>query len=190
MEAAPERAEYLRSVIDPEPGAELSPVYAQAWADEERLFLFDSTERRRGPAGEAVQLTSGCLIAAPKRLSEVSLKASPKLNPILESLGASATGSAAIALEGDPEFSAQVTLYTRDPEAAQRLLEADIKQNFLRLLTSYDMQPTLRLGERFLLFANRRPQEDPTPLETLEAALRDVRQLYMRLKRRGENASL
>ncbi len=130
------------------------------------------------------QLVSVCMLVVPKK-SFVSLKASRKPHKVMEKLGASASGGVVVPFE-DAAFSEAVTVYARDIEATQAMLQAKACEILHRALYERTIAPTFLLGEKVLLFSHVARLDSPTPLESLERLATDLLSLYVVLGKRDE----
>jgi hypothetical protein len=149
------------------------------------LLLFDYLRTRRGPLGEAHKLISNCLLSTTETIAPLSLQANPRQDVRLENLGAAAAGGEIIRLEDDPEFSAAVTLYARDPKHVQDFLTAPLKRVILQIITRASdpaLRPSLRVGGQHLLLACSSDPNTPTPFEVIEGLTTDALSLYSALK--------
>ena len=179
LKPASERARRrLKRFLNLEGETAFGPVYRSALdvGAEERaaLILFEYTSSR---SGVAPQLTSGCMLSLPHEVSRVSLKVSRKLHRVLESLGASATGSQVVQFPADTDFGSKVTVYARAEEEARSVLSKPVRAVLQRALYTRGVEPTLLLGEKQLLFSYP-VAEGATELGALELLTTDLLSLY------------
>lgn len=182
LEDARERAGKLRGFLNLSPEVQLAPLYRSRLGivpdgRAATLYLFDYQTTRSGPAGEVAQLTSAALLNVPHPVSSVALKALRRQHKVLERLTASASGSDIVPFD-DADFSAQVTVYARDAEAARKLLGPAARDVLKRAFFERGISPTLLIGEQQLLFSVSAPLEEPTPLGVLELLITDLLSLY------------
>lgn len=182
---AADREPLLRELLNV--GESVQPIYSLTFNQQDSVLLFDYHDV---PAGSVAQTVSAALITVPYALADVSLRASKKLDKVLESLGASATGGQLVQVANDQNFNDQVTVYARDAVSATRLLRAPLRRCLLRALCDRDTKPTFLLGERHLLLSNRAPQDKPTPMNVVEAMLIDILSLYAALRAGSREAQL
>ena len=157
------------------------PIKGLLLSSGEHLVYFDYYESRNGPLGSVKHITSVCMLSVPKALANISVKASRKLSPILESLGASAIGGTVLSLNDDAAFTQAITLIANKPELVTTLLTPIVKRLLHKALYERRAEPTFLLGEHHLLFLNKKLEHDPTPLETLELFSSDLLSLYSAL---------
>lgn len=153
------------------------------------LYMFDYTSPKANVVSDARQLTGGCMLSVPKDLSDVSLKVSRRLHKVLESLAASATGSAIIRFPDAPEFNEAVTVYSRDEAGAKRLLTKPARDILQRALYEREANPTFLMGERQLLFTASADANDANRLRPIEMLSADLLTLYAVFKQ-GSGKSL
>ncbi len=175
------QAARLRDLLDLEPETEVGPVYGLELSSHQTSLFFDYRDARSGPTGQVSTLVSGCTLSARDPITSISLRASQKLHPVLESLGASSIGGAVVALD-DAEFDRKVSLFARDASAARHLLSSAVKKALLSVLYTKTLEPTLLVGERDLVATNRSRDDDPTDLIALEALAINLLTLYGALK--------
>ena len=183
LSEANERVSKLRQFLNLAPSTVFGPVYRtyieMGDAHEVGLYLFEYTPHRQNPAAEAEGLTSVCMLAVYHEISPIPLKALRKRHRVLESIDASATGSAVVSFnEVDEAFDKEVTVFARDEEVAHRLLGAGTRTLLKRALCEREIAPTFLLGERQLFFTHAAPATQPTPLSTLETLATDLLSLY------------
>lgn len=171
----------IRDLLNLEGNATFGPIYMLELDASRRLYLFDYHEGRSGPSGNVSQTTSVCLMRLREPFMTLSLKASRKLNRVLESLGASASGGQTVTVPDDPAFNEQVTVFARDPEAARALLVPPLRELLVKTLCTREAKPTFLLGERHLLLSNRAPSDEPTSMAVIEELLTDLLSLYTAL---------
>lgn len=152
---------------------------ALAGAREAKLYFFDyEASDSAASLRQASALVGGCMLSVPHDLGPVSLRAVRRPpHKVLEALGASATGSAAIKFE-DESFNDAVTVYARDEAAVKTLLGAPLLSILKRALTQRGVEPTFLLGERQLLFFTPLEAETPKRLLPLELLAADLLSLY------------
>ena len=189
LELAPAdfREEYVRELIYSEDSLEFASIYGMEPLPGVTLLLFDYLRTRRGPLGEAHKLISNCLLSTAEMLAPLSLRADPRQDVRLESLGAAAAGGEIIRLEDDPDFSHQVTLYARNPQQVHDFLTAPLKRVILQIITRAsdpELRPSLKLGEQHLLLACSAQPQTPTNFDIIEGLTTDALSLYSALKAR------
>ena len=127
----------LREHLDLGPG-EIAPLYVLSRPGQPQLILFDQQRERTGPAGSVSSLRSGVLLRARGAVEFVSMRITRRLNPVLEAIEASRTGSSRLATGVGGRFDEVVAVYTRDEDGARRLLSAPAREVLLRLLGGVD----------------------------------------------------
>lgn len=187
LELAPAdfREGYVRELVYSEDSLEFAPIYGLEPLPGVTLLLFDYLSTRRGPLGEAHKLISSCLLSTTDLLAPLSLRADPRQDVRLETLGAAAAGGEIIRLEDDPDFSDAVTLYARDPQQVRDFLTLPLKRVIRQIITrasSASLRPSLRVGEQHLLLACSADPETPTSFELIEGLTTDALSLYSALK--------
>ena len=183
LEKASERAPKLRQFLNLAPSTVFGPVYrtyVETGEDHEAgLYLFEYTPHRQNPAAEVEGLASVCMLAVYHEISPIPLKALRKRHRVLESIDASATGSAIVPFsEVDEAFDKAVTVFARDEATAHRLLTSGTRTLLKRALCEREVAPTFLLGERQLFFTHAAPATQPTPLNVLESLATDLLSLY------------
>ena len=180
LEGAVERAPKLRQFLNLVPSTLFGPVYRTYIETGEDhkvgLYLFEYTPHRQNPAAEAEGLVSVCMLAVYHDISPIPLKALRKRHRVLESIDASATGSAVVPIE--ETFDKEVTVFARDEATARRLLSPGVRTLLKRALCEREVAPTFLLGERQLFFTHTAPATQPTPLGVLESLATDLLSLY------------
>lgn len=195
LELAPAdfREAYVRELIYSPDALEFAPIYGLEPLPGVTLLLFDYLSTRRGPLGEAHKLISNCLLSTTDLLAPLSLRADPRQDVRLETLGAAAAGGEIIRLEDDPDFSRTVTLYARDPQQLRDFLTVPLKRVILQIIarattnkttSNSTLRPSLRVGERHLLLACSAKPETPTSFEVIEGLTTDALGLYSALRAR------
>lgn len=189
LELAPAdfREEYVRELIYSEDSLEFASIYGMEPLPGVTLLLFDYLRTRRGPLGEAHKLISNCLLSTAETIAPLSLRAEPRQDVRLESLGAAAAGGEIIRLEDDPDFSGAVTLYARNPQQVRDFLTAPLKRVILQIITRAsdpELRPSLKLGEQHLLLACSAQLQTPTNFDIIEGLTTDALSLYSALKAR------
>lgn len=170
----------LRDLLDLSEEARLEPVYRLEKSAGAELYLFDHTEARTGPAGSVERLVTVALLAADHTLSPVSLRATRKLNRVLESLGASRVGGVPVELPHAPGFGERVTLYARSASEAAALITPAVREVLERALCAREAVPILTVAERHLVLRCR--GEQPVSFEELEHLTTDLLSLYAALE--------
>lgn len=153
----------LRELLDPPAGVRLAPMYACTIDPELTLYL---TECREG--GRVPTLTSVILLSAGAPIASVGLRASRRRDPVLESLGASASGGQPVRVPGDAAFNERVSVLARDPAAALVILTPPLRRRLQAALYNHQVAPTFLLSERQLALTVRRPAADPADPAQLE----------------------
>ena len=180
LSEASERVPKLRQFLNLAPSTTFGPVYRTYVETNDNhkvgLYLFEYTPQRQNPAAEAEGLTSVCMLAVYHEISPIPLKALRKRHRILESIDASATGSAVVPVE--EAFDEEVTVFARDEATVHRLLTPGVRTLLKRALCERDIAPTFLLGERQLFFTHAAPATQPTPLTALESLATDLLSLY------------
>jgi hypothetical protein len=141
------------------------------------LFFLDYEQVQVRPMGHVEQLVSVCMLVAPQKLTNISLKASRKAHKVLEAIGASAAGGSVVKFD-DETFDNAVTVYARNVEESKRLLYGKARDILKRALWERDIAPTFLLGERVLLFSHTAFVDKPTKLDGLERLAADLLSLY------------
>jgi hypothetical protein len=175
----------VRELIFSEDVAEFSPIYGLEPTDDLSLLLFDYVKVRKGPLGEARKLVSNCLLSTTQDIAPLSLRASPRQDVRLETLGASASGGEILRLDDDPAFSDKVTLYAREADRMQEFLTAPLKRVMLQIITRAEnpaLRPTLLLGEQHVLLSCSADANTPTSFEVIEGLTTDALSFYSALK--------
>ena len=168
---APLNESFLRTVLSLDITVTLDALYSKDLEPDLQLHLCSY----RAPRQQFV-----CLLQF-KAVTGIALKASRKLHRVLESLGASASGAAVLALEHDPDFSERITVYARDQERARQLLKAPLRAVLLRALYDRTVSPTFLLGEQHALFSYSQDLGESIQekqLEPLEGLLLDLLSIY------------
>ena len=180
LSEAVERAPKLRQFLNLAPSTVFGSVYRTYIETSNNhkvgLYLFEYTPHRQNPAAEAEGLTSVCMLAVYHEISPIPLKALRKRHRILESIDASATGSAVVPVE--ETFDQEVTVFARDEATVHRLLTPGVRTLLKRALYEREVAPTFLLGERQLFFTHAAPAAQPTPLGALESLATDLLSLY------------
>ncbi|MDZ7704575.1 MAG: hypothetical protein U5L04_08870 [Trueperaceae bacterium] len=180
------RAPRLCELLDLPLDTEVGPVYGLELDLAKSSLFFDYRERRSGPTGQVDALVSGCTLSCHEPIAGMSLRASQKLHPVLESLGASSIGGVVVELDDadcNDDFNDRVSLFARDVAAARRLLTPATRKALLGVLYTRGLEPTLLLGERDLVATNRTSTAEPTDLVALEALAVNLLTLYTTLSR-------
>lgn len=177
----------LCELLDLPLGTEVGPVYGLELDPTQSSLFFDYREQRSGPTGQVDALVSGCTLSCHEPIAGMSLRASQKLHPVLESLGASAIGGVVVEL-GNADFNDRVSLFARDDAAARQLLTPAAQKALLGVLYTRGLEPTLLLGERDLVATNRTSAAEPTDLVALEALAVNLLTLYTTLRRPDPSA--
>lgn len=138
-----------------------------------QMFFLDYQQPNAKPVP---QLVSVCMLVLAEK-SFISLKASRKPHKVMEKLGASAIGGEIVPFD-EASFSEDVTVYSRNVEATQKLLHARAREILHRALYERGISPTFLLGEKVLLFSHAVTLAKPTPLESLEGLAADILSLY------------
>ncbi|MEM7739083.1 MAG: hypothetical protein AAF267_25270 [Deinococcota bacterium] len=178
------RETYVRELIFSEDATEFSCIYGLEPTSDLTLLLFDYVKVRKGPLGEARKLVSNCLLSATHDIAPLSLRASPRQDVRLETLGASASGGEILRLDDDPAFSDKVTLYAREADRVQAFLTAPLKRVMLQIITRAKnpaLRPTLLLGEQHILLSCSASADAPTSFEVIEGLTTDALSLYSAL---------
>jgi hypothetical protein len=137
-----------------------------------QMFFLDYQQANK----HVSQLVSVCLLSVPQK-SFISLKATRKPHKVMEKLGASASGGVVVPFE-DVVFSEAVTIYARDIEATQNILQPKARDILHRALYERGIAPTFLMGEKVLLFSHAAAIETATPLDSLEGLAADLLSLY------------
>jgi len=167
--------EALLELLNPPAGARLAPIYTSQLATAQ-LYLADCRED-----GRSATLTSVVLLSATERLAPVGLKASRKLNPVLESLGASASGGQLVVVPQDATFNQRVSVLARDAAAALAVLTPALRRRLSAALYDRQVTPTFLLSEHHLIFTVKAQADQPTELPQLEALAIDLLGIYAAL---------
>jgi hypothetical protein len=149
------------------------------------LYFLDYEQTQVRPMGHVEQLVSVCMLVAPYKLSDISLKATRKAHKILEAIGASAAGGSVVQF-ADENFDKAVTVYARDIDESKRLLHGKAREVLKRALWERDIAPTFLLGERVLLFSHTASADKPAELGGLERLAADLLSLYAAIAKRSE----
>lgn len=166
----------LLELLNPPAGSRLVPIYT-CQLDTARLYLADCREDGRSPA-----LTSAVLISTTEPIAPAGLKASRKLNPVLESLGASASGGQPVLVPQDAVFNQRVSVLARDAASALKVLTPSLRRRLLAALYGHQVAPTFLLSEHQLIFTVRAPAAQPAELARLEALAIDLLGIYAAIK--------
>lgn len=172
---ASDRERLFHTLLNVPPASEFGGMYELTLAEYKRVYLLDYFEERTGPTGSVQFVNSVCMLRSKEPISSYSLKAQAKLHVVMESLGASATGSQVLRLHNDPAFNERVTIYARD-DSARSVFSEPVKQTLLRALFDRGVTPTFILSEQHMLLTCR--GQSPTDLTTLELLLSDLLSLY------------
>jgi hypothetical protein len=149
------------------------------------LYFLDYEQTQVRPMGHVEQLVSICMLVAPNKFAEISLKANRKAHKILEAIGASAAGGAVVNFN-DEAFDKTVTVYARSIDESKRLLHGKAREVLKRALWERDIAPTFLLGERVLLFSHTAFADKPTKLEGLERLAADLLSLYVAIAKSND----
>ncbi len=180
LQAASGSLGLIRQLLN-EPVAAISAIYRNEVeamnGTKVGLFFLDYEQTQVRPMGHVEQLVSVCMLVAPQRFTDISLKATRKAHKILEAIGASAAGGSVLSFD-DPEFDKAVSVYARDVAEAKLLLHDKARDVLRRALWERDIAPTFLLGERVLLFSHTAFADRPTLLQWLERLAADLLSLY------------
>jgi len=165
----------LLELLNPPAGARLAPIYTSQLAAA-RLYLTDCHE-----GGRLATLTSVVLLSVKEQLAPAGLRASRKLNPVLESLGASASGGQRVMVPTDAAFNQRVSVLARDAASALTLLRAPLRRRLSAALYERQVAPTFLLSEHQLIFTVKTPAHQPAELAQLEALAIDLLGIYAAL---------
>ncbi len=149
------------------------------------LYFLDYEQVQVRPMGHVEQLVSVCMLVAPQKLSDISLKANRKAHKVLEAIGASAAGGAVVKFD-DEVFDSTVTVYARNIDEPKRLLHSKAREILKRALWERDIAPTFLLGERVVLFSHTAFADKPTKLDGLERLATDLLSLYAAIAKSNE----
>jgi hypothetical protein len=166
----------LLELLNPPGGSRLAPIYT-CQLDTARLYLADCREDVRSPT-----LTSAVLISTTEPIAPAGLRASRKLNPVLESLGASASGGQRVLVPQDAVFNQRVSVLARDAASALAVLTPPLRRRLLAALYGHQVAPTFLLSEHQLIFTVRAPAAQPAELAQLEALAIDLLGIYAAIK--------
>lgn len=123
----------LREHLDLGSG-EIAPIYTLSRPSQPQLVLFDQVRERTGPAGSVSSLRSCVLLRTRETVEFVSMRITGRLNPVLEAIEASRTGSSRLETGEGDEFDRLISVYARDESGARSLLTAPAREVLLRLL--------------------------------------------------------
>jgi len=165
----------LLELLNPPGGSRLAPIYT-CQLDTARLYLADCREDGRSPAQSAV------LISTTEPIAPAGLRASRKLNPVLESLGASASGGQRVVVPQDAVFNQRVSVLARDATSALAVLTPPLRRKLLAALYGHQVAPTFLLSEQHLVLTVKAPADQPTELAQLEALAVDLLGIYAAIK--------
>lgn len=186
----------LREHLDLGPG-EIAPIYTLSRPAQPQLILFDQVRERTGPTGSVSSLRSCVLLRARGAVEFVSMRITGRLNPVLEAIEASRTGSSRIDTGDFGEFDDAISVYARDEEGARRLLSTPAREVLLRLLASGTATrprgdeaipdtvtraatpPVVVIGARDVLLTLEEPE--PVEFERLTDLTADMMSLYAAL---------
>jgi len=190
----------LREHLDLGPG-EIAPVYVLTRPGQPQLILFDQRRERFGPAGSVTSLRTGVLLRARGAVEFVSMRITGRLNPVLEAIEASRTGSRRLATGVGGRFDENVAVFARDAHGARRLLSEPAREVLLRLLgssTAVDSDeipdtvtraaapPVVVVGSRDVLLTIE--EQEPVDFERLTDLTADMMGLYAALRVASETA--
>ncbi len=180
LQAASGSLGMIRMLLN-EPVAAISAVYRNEVeamnGTKVGLFFLDYEQTQIRPMGHVEQLVSVCMLVAPQKLTDISLKANRKAHKVLEAIGASAAGGSIVKYD-DEIFDKAVTVYARNIDESKRLLHSKAREILKRALWERDIAPTFLLGERVLLFSHTAFADKPTKLDGLERLATDLLSLY------------
>ncbi|MBS3968414.1 MAG: hypothetical protein KGZ60_14240 [Truepera sp.] len=166
----------LLELLNPPGGSRLAPIYT-VQLDTAQLYLTDCREDGRSPA-----LTSAVLISTTEPIAPAGLRASRKLNPVLESLGASASGGQRVVVPQDAVFNQRVSVLARNAVSALAVLTPPLRRKLLAALYDHQAAPTFLLSEQHLVLTVKAPADQPTELAQLEALAVDLLGIYAAIK--------
>lgn len=166
----------LLELLNPPGGSRLAPIYT-AQLDTARLYLADCRENGRMPV-----LTSAVLISTTEPIAPAGLRASRKLNPVLESLGASASGGQRVVVPQDLVFNQRVSVLARDAAAALAVLTPPLRRRLLAALYHHQVAPTFLLSEQHLVLTVKAPADQPPELARIEALAVELLGIYAAIK--------
>lgn len=186
----------LREHLDLGPG-EIAPVYVLSRPAQPQLILFDQARERSGPAGSVSSLRSGVLLRARGAVEFVSMRITGRLNPVLEAIEASRTGSSRLETGIGGRFDETISVYARDEDGARRLLTGPASEVLTRLLVRVDAAgqdadeipatvtrptspPVVVVGTRDVLLTIEEPE--PVAFERLTDLTADMMSLYAALR--------
>lgn len=165
----------LLELLNPPGGSRLAPIYTSR-LDTAQLYLTDCRED-----GRLATLTSVVLLSATAPLAPAGLRASRKLNPVQESLGASASGGQRVLVPQDAVFNQRVSVLARDAASALAMLTPPLRRRLLAALYGHQVAPTFLLSEHQLIFTVKAPAGQPAELAQLEALAIDLLGIYAAL---------
>lgn len=197
LDPMPDLAELLRDQFALG-GGELDPVYALQRTDQPQVVAFDQRRERRGPTGSVATLRTLVAVRSQVDRSSLSLRVSSRRSKALESIEASRSGAQRLELPDHPDFDEHVSVYTREPQQARRLLTPAVRMVLGRLLTTADgateaaqprgrrvglatptVAPSVVVGTRNLLLTLE--PRAPLPFQPLADLLIDMLSLYAAL---------
>jgi hypothetical protein len=183
LRVEPYAAPILRKVMGLGSDVALEPIYNLPSAGGAELYLFDYDSAQAGPKGVKPGWTSVCVILSRLPVAPLALKATRKQAPLLEAIGASASGGRLVALPDAEDFSAHISLYARAGEEAAMILTPPLRTVLLRALRRPADDIVFLLGEKQILFAAKSLSPSGVGDEVLIDLLADLLSFYAFLQR-------
>lgn len=174
-------------------------VHALKRAGQPLLVAFDQYRQRRGPTGSVTNLRTFVAVRGVNRQAAPPMRASARRGKALEALEASRSGAQRLSVDADPEFEANVSVFTRERRGAAAVLTRPVREVLLRLLIAADesiltangtesgfattVAPSLVVGQRDLLLCLE-PRR-ALPVGALGALLADMLSLHVAFEDAG-----